>query len=219
MANKEISLGFLRIVSDALRAPLAALATSDLVLAIVIGLAYYSNQTQVVYTLSAVLVVALIVTSISVWSLRQFGQLSSFVMHQEPEVVRGTKEVESHPSFNWRIEEHYNTELDPSISYIISYVSRHETTVWHRLKSPINPVEARFYVLSGSAHFELLEPSSRQAYSYDLERGDSLVVPDSFWRRWTNTSNEESEIIVICIPRWRREIFEYHIGTAAELPK
>jgi amino acid transporter len=217
--NDELTQSFFSIVSDALKAPVAALAASDLLLVIVIGLAYFSSQTQMALVLSGVLFISLIVTLVSVLSMRRFEKLGSFTRHEEPEVIRGAKEVETHPVFNWRLEEHYNTELDPSISYIISYVSAGQTTVWHRLKDLKDPVEARFYVLSGTAHFELLEPVSRRMYSYDLNRGDSLVVPDSFWRRWTNTSNQESETIVICIPRWRREIFEYHIGTAAELPK
>lgn len=123
------------------------------------------------------------------------------------------------PGLGYRLEEHYNTELDKTVSYIKTFVKPNCSSVWHRLRDLQDPIDARFYILKASASFEILDPASRKKYSYNLERGDSLLVPDSFWRKFKNMSdNEDLEMIVICIPRWHVNAFESHAGEAYELP-
>jgi len=219
MGGPDEAKGVWDVFSDALKSPVATLAAADLGLVVVIGFAFLADQNELALILSTALVFSLLVTLIAIVRARRLHGATITVKHYEPEFVKGSRKMQQDPGLGYRLEEHYNTELDPTISYIKTSVEPNGFSAWHRLRDSQNPIEARFYVLKGTALFEILDPISKKKYAYTLKRGDSLLVPDSFWRRFKNERTDSVlEMIVICIPRWHVNAFEYHVGETYELP-
>lgn len=219
MGGRDETKGVWDVFSDALRSPVATLAAADLGLVVVIGFAFLADQNELALILSTALLFSLLVTLIAIVRARRLQGAAIAVKHHEPQFVKGSREMQQDPGLGYRLEEHYNTELDPSISYIKTFIEPNGFSAWHRLKDPQNPIEARFYILKGTGLFEILDPRSRKKYAYTLESGDSLLVPDSYWRRFKNErTGSMLEMIVICIPRWHASTFEYHVGEIHELP-
>lgn len=219
MGGRDETKGVWDVFSDALRSPVATLAAADLGLVVVIGFSFLADQNELALILSTALVFSLLVTLIAIVRARRLQGAAITVKHHEPEFVKGSRKMQQDPGLGYRLEEHYNTELDPSISYIKTFIEPNGFSAWHRLKDPQDPIEARFYVLKGTGLFEILDPISRKKYAYTLVPGDSLLVPDSHWRRFKNErTGSMLEMIVICIPRWHVSAFEYHVGEIYELP-
>lgn len=111
----------------------------------------------------------------------------------------------------YSVAEHYNDEFDPLVSYINASQNPGQTSVWHRLKAQPGkqPFELRYYVLKGCVQFETRKDSRGSGVStYRLDPGDSLLIPDSTWCCFQATGKETLEMLVICMPRWRRECYE-----------
>jgi len=103
----------------------------------------------------------------------------------------------------YKFYEHYNIPEDPTISYI--NVSVINSTNCHKLKDLI---EERYYVLSGEAEIILYDENvDDDATIYTLKVGDSLLVPDSYWRKIVNKKSETLKLMAICMPRWRKNAF------------